>query len=91
MVLEVSSIIAMVVYLLVFWAFERIVYVLFYRPRGPVSVTQTSVAEHIPQQAPLGVNPSFTSERTVTVTQTPVATSQADDTQQTNIQNSGSV
>jgi len=46
MVLEVSSIIAMVVYLLVAWAVERIVYVLFYRPRGPVQVKQTIVADH---------------------------------------------
>jgi hypothetical protein len=49
-VLEVSSIIAMVVYLLIFWAIERIVYVIFYRPRGAVSVKQTTVAEHTPQQ-----------------------------------------
>jgi hypothetical protein len=49
-VLEVSSIIAMVVYLLIFWAIERIVYVVFYRPRGPVSVKQTTVAEHTPGQ-----------------------------------------
>ena len=49
-VLEVSSIIAMIVYLLVGWALERIVYVLFYRPRGPVSVKQTTIAEHTPQQ-----------------------------------------
>ncbi len=49
-VLEVSSIIAMVVYLLIFWAIERIVYVIFYRPRGPVSVKQTTIAEHTPQQ-----------------------------------------
>jgi uncharacterized membrane protein len=44
MVLEISSIIAMIVYLLIAWALERIVYVLFYRPRGPVSVSQTMVA-----------------------------------------------
>ena len=49
-VLEVSSIIAMIVYLLIFWALERIVNVVFYRPRGPVSVKQTTVAEHTPQQ-----------------------------------------
>ena len=49
MVLEISSIIAMIVYLLIAWAFERIVYVLFYRPRGPVSVRQTSVSDHTPQ------------------------------------------
>lgn len=48
MVLEASTIIAMIVYLLVGWALERIVYVLFYRPRGPVSVSQTTVAEHTP-------------------------------------------
>ncbi len=48
MVLEISSLIAMFVYLLIAWALERIVYVLFYRPRGPVSVSQTVVEEHTP-------------------------------------------
>ena len=46
MVLEISSIIAMFVYLLIGWALERIVYVLFYRPRGSVSVKQTIIADH---------------------------------------------
>ena len=45
MVLEISSIITMFVYLLIAWALERIVYVLFYRPRGSVSVKQTTVSE----------------------------------------------
>jgi uncharacterized protein YggT (Ycf19 family) len=54
MVLEISSIIAMIIYLLIAWALARIVYVLFYRPRGPVSVRQTVIADHTPQQAPLG-------------------------------------
>ena len=45
MVLEISSIIAMIVYMLIAWALERIVYVLFYRPRGSVSVKQTTVSE----------------------------------------------
>ena len=49
MVLEISTIIAMVVYLLLGWALERIVYVLFYRPRGPVSVRQTSVSDNTPR------------------------------------------
>ena len=49
MVLEISSIIAMIVYFLIAWALERIVYVLFYRPRGPVSVRQTSVSDNTPQ------------------------------------------
>jgi len=52
MVLEISSIIAMVVYFLIAWALERIVYLLFYRPRGPVSVSQTSVSEHTPPPTP---------------------------------------
>ena len=52
MVLEISSILAMIVYFLIAWGLERIVYVLFYRPRGPVSVSQTTVAErtHNPGQ-----------------------------------------
>lgn len=48
MVLEISSIIAMIVYLLVGWAIERIIYVAFYRPRGPRSVSQTVVTDNIP-------------------------------------------
>ena len=62
MVLEVSSLIAMIVYLLIAWALAKIVYVLFYRPRGPVSVRQTSVADHT--QAPLGVSQTRTTNRT---------------------------
>ena len=48
MVLEVSSVIAMVVYAFVGWAVERVVWVIFYRPReAPVSVTQrTSSDQH---------------------------------------------
>lgn len=48
MVFEFSTLIAMIIYALVGWALERIVYVAFYRPRGAVSVRQTTVAEHIP-------------------------------------------
>jgi len=62
MVLEISSVIAMIVYALVFWALERIVYVLFYRPRGPVSVKQTVVEDHTPQVS------TGTSQTTVTET-----------------------
>jgi len=44
MVLELSSVIAMLVYALIAWALERLVWVLFYRPRGGpvVGVTQTT-------------------------------------------------
>jgi len=47
MVLELSSIFAMVIYALIAWAVERTVWVIFYRPRGPVvAVTETSTSEH---------------------------------------------
>ncbi|MDP2966384.1 MAG: YggT family protein [Pelolinea sp.] len=46
MVLEISTVIAMVVYALIAWALERIIWVIFYRPRGPVvSVTQTKTTD----------------------------------------------
>jgi hypothetical protein len=46
MVLELSSLFAMLIYALIAWAAERIVWVLFYRPRGPVvGTTQTTTSE----------------------------------------------
>lgn len=71
MVLEISSLIAMIVYLFIAWALERIVYVLFYRPRGPVSVSQTVVAEHTPEPAASGTSTTTVTERTNTQTPTP--------------------
>jgi hypothetical protein len=48
MVLELSSIIAMVVFALLAWALERIVWLIFYRPRGSVvGVTQTTTREPV--------------------------------------------
>jgi len=49
MQLEISSIIAMGVYAVVGWLFERLVWVIFYRPReAVVAVTQqTSSEQHI--------------------------------------------
>jgi hypothetical protein len=87
MVLEISSIIAMIVYLLIAWALERIITVFFYRPRGPVSVRQTTVSDHIPRQAPLGVSQMTTSERTTT--QTPISASHTAVTER-NVQRPGS-
>ena len=47
MVLELSSFFAMAVYALIAWAVERTVWVLFYRPRGPVvGVTETTTREN---------------------------------------------
>jgi hypothetical protein len=47
MVLEISSFFAMAIYALIGWAIERIIWVIFYRPRGnSVSVTQTSSQEN---------------------------------------------
>jgi uncharacterized protein YggT (Ycf19 family) len=85
MVFEISSIIAMIVYFLIGWAIERIVYVIFYRPRGPVSVRQTTVAEHTPLRAPVGVS------QTTTTTQAPLSTSQTTVTEHTNTQTPGSL
>ncbi len=47
-VLEISSFIAMAFYALVFWGIERVVWVVFYRPReAPVAVThRTSNEQH---------------------------------------------
>jgi len=42
MELELSTMIAMVVYGLLAWAVERIVWVIFYRPRSPVTQTTTT-------------------------------------------------
>ena len=47
MVLELSSLFAMLIYGLIAWAIERTVWLVFYRPRGPVvAVTETSTSEH---------------------------------------------
>lgn len=51
MVLEISSIFAMLIYALIAWMVERTVWLVFYRPRGPVvAVTETSTSEsHTPR------------------------------------------
>jgi len=47
MVLEISSLFAIAVYALVAVAVERLVWLIFYRPRGPVvGVTETTTSEH---------------------------------------------
>jgi uncharacterized RDD family membrane protein YckC len=47
MVLELSSFFAMGIYALIAWAVERIVWLIFYRPRGPVvAVTETTTSEN---------------------------------------------
>ena len=46
MVLELSSMFAMLIYALIAWAVERAVWLIFYRPRGSVvGVTETSTSE----------------------------------------------
>jgi hypothetical protein len=87
MVLEISTIIAMLVYLLLAWGLERIVTVVFYRPRGPVSVSQTRVSENTPLQAPVGVSRTVTTDRSTT--QAPASASQTTVTQSTNTQTPG--
>ena len=47
MVLEISSLFAITVYALVAVGVERLVWLIFYRPRGPVvAVTETTTSEH---------------------------------------------
>jgi hypothetical protein len=46
LVLEISSIFAMLIYALTAWVIERTIWLIFYRPRGPVvAVTETSTSE----------------------------------------------
>ena len=46
-VLELSSMFAMLIYALIAWGIERTVWLIFYRPRGPVaSITETTTSEH---------------------------------------------
>jgi len=46
-VLELSSMFAMLIYALIAWATERIVWLIFYRPRGPlVEITETSSSDN---------------------------------------------
>ncbi len=51
MVLELYSMFAILIYGLIAWAVERTVWLIFYRPRGPVvAVTETSTSEsHTPR------------------------------------------
>jgi hypothetical protein len=47
MVLELSSMFAMLIYGLIAWAIERIVWLALYRPRSPlVAVTETTTSEN---------------------------------------------
>jgi hypothetical protein len=47
MVLELSSLFAMAIYGLIAWAVERVVWVVFYRPRGSaVAITETTTSDH---------------------------------------------
>lgn len=46
MVLELSSLFAILIYGLIAWVVERVVWLIFYRPRGPlVAVTETVTSE----------------------------------------------
>ncbi len=75
MVFEFSTLIAMIVYALVFYALERLVFVIFYRQGGVVSKSQTTISKHTP--------PAET-QTTSQVTKT--TTSEQSDTHPTNIE-----
>ena len=72
MIFEFSSLLAMAIYLLIAWGIERIVYVAFYRPRGPVSVRQTVVDNHSTQQAAPSLTRTTTSHSPTGTQQTTV-------------------
>jgi len=47
MVLELSSMFAMLIYGLIAWAIERVIWLVLYRPRSPlVAVTETTTSEN---------------------------------------------
>ncbi|MBA4385523.1 MAG: hypothetical protein C0410_12365 [Anaerolinea sp.] len=84
MVFEFSSLLAMAIYLLIAWGIERIVYVIFYRPRGPVSVRQTIVDNHTNQQSAPGLHQT-------TTTHSPTGTQQTTVNETTHITPPGSI
>lgn len=84
MVLEISSIIAMIVYLLIAWALEKIVYVFFYRTHRPVSSRQRIVTDNLPQQPPKDI--SQITITNLTAVQAPISAGQTTFTEYTNTQ-----
>ncbi len=49
MVFEFSTLLAMIIYGLGGWGIIKLIYVLFYRPRGPVTTNQTTVTDQTPE------------------------------------------
>ena len=76
MVFEFSTLIAMIVYALIFYALERLVFVIFYRQRGAVSESQTTVTKH--------TTPPAETQTTSQVSKT--TTTEQSDTHPTNIE-----
>ncbi|MDZ7843561.1 MAG: YggT family protein [Anaerolineales bacterium] len=64
MVFEISTLLAMIIYGLIGWGIVKLVYVLFYRPPGPISTSQTTVSDHTPDEAT-----SESSQTTTTTTE----------------------
>lgn len=64
MTFEFTTLIAMFIYALIGWALERLIYVLFYRPRGPVSTQQRTVVDQNPLQTPSNVSTTTVTEHT---------------------------
>ncbi len=62
MTFEFTTLIAMIIYALIGWVVVKLVNVLFYRPRGPVSTQQRTVVDQIPP-------PTASNVSTTTVTE----------------------
>jgi hypothetical protein len=56
MTFEISTLLAMIIYALIGWVIVKLVNVLFYRPRGPVSMQQRTVVDQIPPQTASNVS-----------------------------------
>jgi hypothetical protein len=62
MTFEFTTLIAMIIYALVGWVIERMIFVLFYRPHGPVSTQQRTVVDQAPQPTPTNVSTTTVTE-----------------------------
>ncbi len=56
MVFEIFSVIAMAVYALVGWAVERIVFLIFYRPKSPAITEHSEISEQFPPTPSLEIH-----------------------------------
>jgi hypothetical protein len=64
MVLEITSFFGMIIYALVGWIIDRLIYLVFYWPRSSIVRRQTVVSEHAQTSRPAEVTQTITTDRT---------------------------